>query len=99
LKRKFFAKNLRAEAETLKIGIWIFGKKSSNFVQKVPQFFKIKVLRVGSLPRQGGVGNFFQYFPSVFEIKMQILLRNAEVRFAESENELKIHNQSFFFPP
>jgi len=37
LGRKFFAKNLRAEAEMLKIGIWIFGEKSSNFVQKVPQ--------------------------------------------------------------
>jgi len=37
LERKFFAKNLRAEAEMLKIGIWIFGEKSSNFVQKVPQ--------------------------------------------------------------
>ena len=82
----------------LKIRIRIFFEKSSNFVQKVPQKFEIKIWGDCGLGASRRKVEIFQHFPSVFEIKIQSLLGNSEVRFAESENELKIHNQSFFLP-
>jgi hypothetical protein len=74
---------LRAEAErSLKIGIGIFRKKNSNFVQKAPQIFKIKVFEVGGFGASRRKVEIFQYFPSVFEIKIQSLLGDSEVRLS-----------------
>ena len=83
----------------LKIGIRIFFEKSSDFVQKAPQFFKIYVSGCCCLgaSRLGKVKS--QDFPGFFKFKMQSLVGKTEVRLAFSENELKIHNQSFSFRP
>jgi hypothetical protein len=88
---------LRAEAgRSLKIGIGIFRKKSSNFVQKAPQFFKIKVFKVGGLGASRRKVEIVQDFPSVFEIKIQSLLGNSEVRLNEVQNKKKFCKPIFF---
>ena len=68
---------------SLKVRIRIFRKKSSNFVQKAPQIFKIKVFEVGGLgaKRLGMV--FFRNFEGIFEIQKQSAVGNAEVRRAK----------------
>jgi hypothetical protein len=55
-------------SQKLKIGIRIFLKKSSNFVQKAPQKFKVAVFRVDSLGHLRLGCAICQDFPSVFEI-------------------------------
>jgi hypothetical protein len=100
LERKSFPKKIfggvARRRQKLKIGIRIICKKSSNFVQKAPPKFKIKIWGDCDLGASRRKVEIVQDFPSVFEIKIQILLGDSEVRFTESENELKIHNQSFF---
>jgi hypothetical protein len=80
----------------LKVRIGIFRKKSSNFVQKAPQFFKINVFEVGGLGASRRKVEIFQYFPSVFEIKIQFLLGNLEVRLSEAQSKTKFCKPIFF---
>ena len=89
----------RGGGESLKIRIWIFRKKSSNFVQKAPQFFKIKVFEVGGLGASRRKVEIVQDFPSVFEIKIQSLLGDSEVRLSEAQSKTKFCKPIFLFPP
>ena len=101
--RKFFCfgrkllQSLRAKAGgALKIRIGIFRKKSSNFVQKAPQFFKIKVFEVGGLGAKRLGIEIVQHFPSVFEIKIQSLLGQSEVRLSEAQSPATAGQPIFF---
>jgi len=88
---------LRAEAGgVLKVRIGIFCKKSSNFVQKAPQKFKIKIWGDCGLGASRRNVEIFQYFPSVFEIKIQSLLGDAEVRLSEAQSKTKFCKPIFF---
>ena len=73
----------------LKLGIRIFVKKSSNFVQKTPPSFTFSEID-WNLPRICGVGMvFFRNFEGIFEIQNQSAVGNAEVRRAKLwQNEI-----------
>jgi len=100
-----------ARAEFSKINFRIFVKKSSDFVQKVPPFFKIGVLGdcclalAEFIPHRTcsgaglGLGKSHD-FERIFEIQKQFLPAQTEVRFAEGKHKFeKFINQSFFFRP
>ena len=89
-----------ARAEFSKINFRIFVKKSSDFVQKVPPFFKIGVLGDCCLALATlGLGKSHD-FERIFEIQKQFLPAQTEVRFAEGKHKFeKFINQSFFFRP
>jgi len=60
--------------------IRIFVKKSSDFNQKVPPIFKIRILGDCCLaPPEAGLG-FGKYFEGIFEIQKQFLPAQTEVR-------------------
>jgi hypothetical protein len=85
-------------AERSKFAVRIFVKKSSDFVQKVPPIFKIRILGDCCLaPPKAGLG-FGKDFEGIFEIQKQFLPAQTEVQFAESKHKFeKFINQSFFF--
>ena len=69
----------------LKIKIWIFVKKGSDFNQKAPPIFRIRILGDCCLaPPEAGLG-FGKDFEGIFEVAKQFLPAQTEVRFAESK--------------
>jgi len=98
-----------ARAEFSKFAIWVFVKKGSDFVQKVPPFFKIRILGdcclalAECIPHRtcsgAGLGlGRSNDFERIFEIQKQFLPAQTEVRFAEGKHKFeKFINQSFFF--
>jgi hypothetical protein len=82
----------------LKLAVRIFVKKSSDFVQKVPPIFKIRILGDCCLaPPKAGLG-FRRDFEGKFEVAKQFLPAQTEVQFAKGKHEFeKFINQSFFF--
>ena len=84
-------------ARQSKFAVRIFVKKSSDFNQKVPQVFRIRVLGDCCLaPPAAGLG-FGKDFKGIFEVVKQFLPAQTEVRFAESKHKFeKFINQSFF---
>ena len=89
----------RSEDAKLKIGIRIFRKKSSDFVQKAPQFFKIKVFGIGSLGASRRKVEIVHDFPSVFEIKIQSLLGQCGSSFERSSKSRKAGQTNLFLSP
>jgi hypothetical protein len=89
---------LPREARQSKFAIRIFVKKGSDFVQKVPPIFKIRILGDCCLALATlGLG-FRCDFEGIFEIQKQFLPAQTEVRFAEGKHKFeKFINQSFFF--
>jgi len=87
-------------ARQSKFKIWIFVKKGSDFVQKVPPFFKVGVLGDYCLALASlGLGRNHDFI-RIFEIQKQFLPAQTEVRFAEGKHKFeKFINQSFFFRP
>ena len=81
-----------------KFAVRIFVKKSSNFNQKAPPIFKIRILGDFCLaPPEAGLG-FGKDFEGIFEVAKQFLPAQTEVRFAEGKHKFeKFINQSFFF--
>jgi hypothetical protein len=77
----------------------IFVKISSDFVQKVPPVFKIRVLGDCCLALATlGLGRN-EDFIRIFEIQKQFLPAQTEVRFAEGKHKFeKFINQSFLSP-
>jgi hypothetical protein len=76
---------LPREARQSKFAIRIFVKKGSDFVQKVPPIFKIRILGDCCLaPPEAGLG-FSKDFEGVFEIQKQFLPAQTEVRRAKHE--------------
>ena len=73
----------------LKFGIRIFVKKSSDFNQKAPQFFRIRILGDYCLaPPKAGLG-FGEDLKSIFEIAKERAVSNAEVHRAKLwQNEI-----------
>jgi hypothetical protein len=83
----------------LKVKIWIFVKKSSDFVQKVPPIYNFSVFEGCCLALATlGLG-FRRYFEGKFEIQKQFLPAQTEVRRAKlGQNEvLKTNLFSFAF--
>jgi len=79
--------------------IRIFVKKSSDFNQKVPPIFKIRILGECCLaPPKAGLG-FGKDFEGIFEIQKQFLPAQTEVRRAKHGPKRSFANQSFFFRP
>ena len=76
----------------------IFVKKSSDFNQKAPPIFRIRILGDCCLaPPKAGLG-FGKDFEGIFEIQKQFLPAQTEVRFAKGKHKFeKFINQSFFF--
>jgi hypothetical protein len=76
----------------------VFVKIGSDFVQKVPPFFKIRVLGDCCLALASlGLG-IYDNFIRIFEIQKQFLPAQTEVRFAEGKHKFeKFINKSFFF--
>src|SRR3989344_2407515 len=76
----------------------IFVKKSSDFNQKAPPIFRIRILGDCCLaPPEAGLG-FGEDFEGVFENQKQFLPAQTKVRFAEGKQKFeKFINQSFFF--
>jgi hypothetical protein len=89
---------LPSEARQSNFALRIFVKKSSDFNQKVPPIFRIRVLGGCCLaPPKAGLG-FGKDFEGIFEIQKQSLPAQTEVRFAEGKHKFeKFINQSFFF--
>ncbi|OIO07825.1 hypothetical protein AUJ27_01785 [Candidatus Falkowbacteria bacterium CG1_02_37_44] len=87
-------------ARASKFSVRIFVKKGSDFVQKVPPIFKIRILDDCCLALASlGLGRN-QDFIRIFEIQKQFLPAQTEVRFAEGKHKFeKFINQSFFFRP
>jgi len=81
-----------ARAEFSKFKVRIFVKKSSDFNQKVPPIFRIRILGDCCLaPPEAGLG-FRQDFEGIFEIQKQFLPAQTEVRtnlfsFAKGERQ------------
>ena len=66
-----------------KFAVWIFVKKSSDFNQKAPPIFRIRVLGECCLaPPLAGLG-FGEDFERIFEIQKQFLNAQTEVRRAK----------------
>ena len=78
----------------------IFVKKSSDFNQKAPPIFRIRILGDCCLaPPKAGLG-FGKDFEGIFEIQKQFLPAQTEGRFAEGKHKFeKFINQSFFLSP
>jgi len=99
-KENFFAgqRAKRAAVGRSKFAVRIFVKKSSDFVQKVPPIFKIRILGDCCLaPPKAGLGKSNDFI-WIFEIQKQFLPAQTEVRFAEGKHKFeKFINQSFFF--
>ena len=78
--------------------VGVLFKISSDFVQKVPPFFRIRIfsdccLALATL----GLGKN-EDFIGIFEIQKQFLPEQTEVRFAKGKHKFeKFINQSFFF--
>src|SRR3989338_1541769 len=85
---------------TAHFAIWIFVKKSSDFNQKAPLIFRIRILGDCCLaPPKAGLG-FGKDFEGIFEIQKQFLPAQTEGRFAEGKHKFeKFINQSFFLSP
>ena len=83
-----------------KFAVRIFVKKSSDFNQKVPPIFRIRILGDCCLaPPEAGLG-FGNDFEGIFEVAKQFLPAQTEVLFAEGKHKFeKFINQSFFFRP
>ena len=82
------------------VSIRILGEISSDFVQKVPPIFKIRILDDCCLALASlGLGRN-QDFIRIFEIQKQFLPAQTKVRFAEGKHKFeKFINQSFFLSP
>jgi len=82
----------------LKVAVRIFVKKGSDFIQKAPPIFKIRILGDCCLaPPKAGLG-FRRDFEGKFKIQKQFLPAQTEVRFAKGKHKFeKFINQSFFF--
>ncbi|MCX6816591.1 MAG: hypothetical protein NTZ93_01890 [Candidatus Beckwithbacteria bacterium] len=95
---KFGGGKARAEKFLSKFAVRIFVKKSSDFNQKAPPIFKIRILGDCCLaPPKAGLG-FGKDFERIFKIQKQFLPAQTEVRFAEGKHKFeKFINQSFFF--
>src|SRR3972149_5146077 len=83
-----------------KFAVRIFVKKSSDFNQKAPPIFRIRILGDCCLaPPEAGLG-FGKDFEGIFEVAKQFLPAQTEVRFAKGKYKFeKFINQSFFFRP
>jgi len=67
----------------LKVAIRIFVKKSSDFNQKAPPIFRIRILGDYCLaPPKAGLG-FGKDFEGIFEVAKQFLPAQTEVRRAK----------------
>jgi len=91
---------LPSEARQSKFAVRIFVKKSSDFNQKAPPIFRIRILGDFCLaPPKAGLG-FRRDFEGIFEIQKQFLPAQTEVRFAEGKHKFEnFINQSFFLSP
>jgi len=68
-----------------KFAVRIFVKKSSDFNQKAPPIFRIRILGDCCLaPPEAGLG-FGEDFEGIFEIQKQFLPAQTEVRRAKRE--------------
>ena len=81
-----------------KVSVRILGEIGSDFVQKVPPIFKIRILGDCCLALASlGLGRN-KDFIRIFEIRKQFLPAQTEVRFAEGKHKFeKFINQSFSF--
>src|SRR3990167_9194449 len=88
---------LPREARQSKFAVRIFFKKSSDFNQKAPPIFRIRILGDCCLaPPEAELG-FGKDFEEIFEIQKQFLPVQTKVRFAEGKHKFeKFINQSFF---
>jgi hypothetical protein len=86
---KFSALPSRRRREQSKFAVRIFVKKCSDFVQKVPPIFRIRILGDCCLaPPKAGLG-FRRDFERKFEIQKQFLPAQTEVRRAKhGQNEV-----------
>jgi hypothetical protein len=76
---------LSREARQSKFAVWIFVKKSSDFVQKVPPIYNFSVFEGCCLALATlGLG-FGKNFEGIFEIQKQFLPAQTEVRRAKLE--------------
>ncbi len=96
--RKLWA-GLSPVGRQLKVAIWVFVKKGSDFVQKVPPIYDFRVsvgcwLALASL----GLGNSNDFI-RIFEIQKQFLRPHTEIEFAEDKHKFEnFINQSFLSP-
>ena len=88
------------ERKLSKFSVRIFVKKSSDFNQKAPPIFRIRILGDCCLaPPKAGLG-FGKDFEGIFEVAKQFLPAQTEGRFAEGKHKFeKFINQSFFLSP
>ena len=99
--REFSPVRLSTLKILFKIKFRIFVKKSSDFNQKAPPIFRLRLLgpaeRDCLAPPEAGLGSG-KDFEGIFEIQKQFLPAQTEVRFAEGKHKFeKFINQSFFF--
>ena len=85
---------------------WIFFKKSSDFVQKVPPFYEFFIfgrdcLAASPLGRRAkrARARFCEDLPRSAWRKGNGLISDLEVRLGEAQNKTKCCNQSFFVSP